>query len=365
MKSRRRVRLRVFRRAGVAEQAAAALREAIYTGELTDPLPGEHQLAKDLSISRPSVRAALARLAAEGLVVIKKRHRTRLAATPRAPAKSVNPAVCVIGVWSPDLALIVDHPVLREMYALFASRGVSWSEVFDVKLIGPKPDARLKSIVAARKNVCWILCGATEPMHRWFANSRLPAFIVGTCAPNTNLPSVDMNHAAVGWHAAGTLVSHGHRRIALIVPSILFPGDITFRREFLRYVARHAKDGSILEFHEQGNIYHFRAGLARLLSAPDRPTAILSMRADHTLTILTSLQSGGLRVPRDLSVVSRDSDRLLEMAMPDLTRYKASKQKLASLAVRIAMKLIVDRQLPARPRLIMPSFVRGSTLRKL
>ena len=55
-----------FRRASVADQASAAMRSAIQHGALHDPLPGEHQLARQLGISRSSLRTAMAQLRAEG-----------------------------------------------------------------------------------------------------------------------------------------------------------------------------------------------------------------------------------------------------------------------------------------------------------
>ena len=44
-----------------APEAAAALRESILQGAWGELLPGEHELARRLGVSRPTVRAALAR----------------------------------------------------------------------------------------------------------------------------------------------------------------------------------------------------------------------------------------------------------------------------------------------------------------
>jgi GntR family transcriptional repressor for pyruvate dehydrogenase complex len=58
-------------RKNVAEEAATRLRSAILSGELPagSDLPGERELSSSLKVSRLSVRSALARLSAEGLVL--------------------------------------------------------------------------------------------------------------------------------------------------------------------------------------------------------------------------------------------------------------------------------------------------------
>ncbi len=55
---------------GLPAQIAKALRDAILTGELTadDRLPSEADLAETFSVSRPTVREALKRLAAQSLI---------------------------------------------------------------------------------------------------------------------------------------------------------------------------------------------------------------------------------------------------------------------------------------------------------
>src|SRR5688572_13894526 len=222
----------------LAEQAADALREAIRSGTLGDPLPGEHQLARQVGISRPSLRAALARLAAEGLVVIKKGHRTRVVARRRSRASSLTPAVCFICPVTPESLYFQEHPVLAVMNAEFARIGVRSEVIYESQLGGAHPEQRLERIAHARPHVCWILMAAPAPVQRWFAVRKLPTIIIGSCAAGIMLPSVDTDYSAVGWHAAGLLVKNGHLRMALVLPAKLLPGDVATRDGFMRYAAQ-------------------------------------------------------------------------------------------------------------------------------
>src|SRR5688500_3143242 len=104
-----------FNRRSVADQAASVLREAIRKGELTDPLPGEHQLAYNLGISRPSVSAALAMLVSEGLIEVQKGRRSRISARSKKRFSPGQPKVCIVCPVSREANILKGHPVLLEM----------------------------------------------------------------------------------------------------------------------------------------------------------------------------------------------------------------------------------------------------------
>lgn len=354
-------RLLVFTRNTVADQAAAALREALRSGALADPLPGEHQLARALGISRPSVRAALAQLAGEGLVVVRQGRRSRIGGARPARAGMGLPRVCVVSPFGRK-QMLAEHPVLLDMHAQLAARGISWEEMFDAKLAGPRPEARLQTLVAGREHACWILFATPEPIQRWFTQSRVAAVVVGSAAPGLRLPSVDLDHAAVGRHAAGAILREGHTRIAVVAPANALPGDLACRDGFLAATRVHLPRVTVHELGAPDLPARFRAKLDPLLHRPDRPTAIFSMRPTHTLTLLTHVLASGLRIPSDVSVVSRDTHQLIEAALPELTRYSSPPAVLATRAVRLALKLLAGRVVPPEPSLVMPTFVRGATL---
>lgn len=85
-----------FHRASVSNQAAAALRNSIPEGAWGELLPGEHELARRLGVSRPTVRAALAQLAQGGLITIKKGCRTQLRCDRNSPVDKAPPTVCLV-----------------------------------------------------------------------------------------------------------------------------------------------------------------------------------------------------------------------------------------------------------------------------
>jgi hypothetical protein len=352
-----------FNRSSVADQAAIALREAIRNGALRDPLPGEHQLARDLRISRPSIRAALAQLGREGLVLIRKGHRTRIVDRRKSRTAAAQPTVCVVCPASREKPFLLQQPVVRETHTLFAGEGINWEEYLDPYLAGPHPGVRLGKLVKKRQNVCWLLLAASPAIQRWFAASGLPAVVMGSCPPDVCLPSVDLNYDAVAWHAAGTMARLGHRRLGIILPSPpRLAGDNASREGFLRYAARQPRSMTVTELEAPANPAQFRSRLDRYLRDSQRPTVVLCLRPEITVTLLTHALASGLRIPDDLSIVSRDSHPFLETALPDMARYTTTTTKQATRTVRIALSLLAGQRVPRRPNLIMPTFVPGGTL---
>jgi DNA-binding LacI/PurR family transcriptional regulator len=353
-----------FNRITVADQAATALRDAIHSGALADPLPGEHQLSRVLGISRPSVRAALAQLATAGLIVVQKGRRTRVARSSRTlRGRRSAPRVCIVCPLARK-QMLAEHPVLLEMHAQLASRGVEWEEMFDAKLGGPHPESRLQALVAGREQACWILFAAPEPIHRWFAGAQVATIVLGSVAGGLKLPSIDLDHGAVGRHAAGAILRHGHSRVGMIGPAKPLPGDLACRRGFLATIREQVPAVAVTELGAPENPLEYRARLTRLLERTNRPTALFSMRPTLTLTLLTHVLASGLRIPADVSFVSRDTHELIESALPELTRYSSTATVLATRAVRLVTKLLSGHTLALEPNLVMPTFVAGHTLAK-
>jgi DNA-binding transcriptional ArsR family regulator len=352
-------------RGSLAARAAAVLRDAIRTGELGDPLPGEHELARRLDISRPSVGAALATLAAEGLIHVRKGCRSRLAVHAQRRRPPLPASVCIVLPSLADEMYQKQDTIRLELRARFASRGIKWHEVAYPRLFGKWPEKHLPDLLASRPHTCWILRMAPEKTQRVFADARMPALIIGTCYPGIQLPSVDADFDAVGFHAASTILARGHTRIGLILPPEPRAGDEACRLGFRRRIEQASPQPELTEIHAPEEPGRFRTRLDPVLGARRRPTVLFTMRQPLTLVTMMHVLGSGLRVPQDISLVSRDSHPLFEAAIPELTRYEGATSALANRIVRITANLLAGRQVAGRPSLVTPVFVPGATLADL
>ncbi len=351
-----------FSRVSVADQAAAALREAIRSGALGDPLPGEHQLARQLGIGRMSLRAAMGQLGAEGLITRRNGRRARLTRSRRGIPAHTPPVVCVVGAVSREYPLLSQHPIVLAMRGLFASKGIGWEEEFDARFDGPHPEGLLRDLFYRRKNVCWILLACPAPVQRWFARAGAPAFVLGSCLPGVELPSIDVDHRAVGWHAAGTIIKHGHRHIGLLQAHRPLAGDLAVREGFLSYLVKGSTRVAITTILVEAKPASFETQFGRLAKSRQRPTALFSNQLPAALRAMFHLLQSGLKIPRDISLVAGDSHSLIDSALPEITRYQRSHLRHAERAVRLAQALLAGRHIGLKPHLLVSEFIAGRTL---
>jgi len=351
-----------FRRASVADQAAVALRNVVREATWGTSLPGEHEIARRLGIGRYSVRAALSRLADEGLLELGKGRRPRLRRRRRGRRAGARPVVCLV---APDIFSSVDlreNPMLIELHAQLVEYGIAWEEVYDRNLAAKSPDARLKRLVSGRQGVLWVLLSSTPAIQAWFQAARVPSLILGSAHPGISLNSIDLDYRAVGWHAAGRLAQHGHRHMAIILPNQMRAGDVDCYRGFAEYLRQKDPSLGVIEIIEGHDPPVLQERLARTMRGPRPPTGIFSVTARNSLTALCHLHRMGFKIPGDVSLISSDNHTLLDISLPELTRYRLTQIQHARRNAQAIRTMLAGLPLPAKARLITPSFVPGSTL---
>jgi DNA-binding transcriptional ArsR family regulator len=339
-----------------------ALREAAIQGVWGKLLPGEIELSRRLGISRPTLRAALARLAEEGMISIRKGCRTRLLRVTSSQSSAARPTVCLVVPTPRDPNSLSGNPVLMEMRAKFAVEGIGWEEVFDLGLGGSNPGTRLAGIVKGRHRMCWLLAGASAAIQQWFQEARVPTLVLGSCHEGVTLPSVDVNYHAIGWHAAGCLMAKGHKRIAVVLPERPLAGDIACVNALKRYAANQAQPMFVFEVALNSGSQEPNSKLNRLIAGPRPPTAAFCIHVPQVLAVFVSLLRAGHRVPQDTSLMCRETHITLDQGLPELTRYRSPVVRQAHQAVRIARGLLAGNQIKAAPHLIIPAFIPGKTL---
>jgi len=351
-----------FRPAGLANQAAAALREAIRRRTWIELLPSEHELAGRLGIGRSTVRGALAQLTGEGIITTRNGRRARILRHRQRSARPA-PSVCLIVPYARATRFVLDSPAMSEIHAQLVEKQIGWEEIFDGRLNGKNPEGQLRRLVEDRPGVCWLLLRSTPAVQRWFMQARLPTLVLGSCHPGVKLPSVDMDYRALGWHAAGCMIQKGHRRLACVLPVPTCGGDIACYNGFVDYVAQSGSPTSVVKITAGASHSAFLSNLRCLLPRSSRPSAVLSILQENTLTLLFYLMKSKLDVPGDISVVaSGEADIIFGSAIPELTRYRVSPEKVSNAMLRITQRLLAGLPLPLKPYLVVPSFVDGSTL---
>ncbi len=101
----------------------------------------------------------------------------------------------------------------------------------------------------------------------------------------------------------------------------------------------------------------FLAEAMRLLSLPERPTAILCVTDALALAVLEAARLKGLSVPKDLSVIGFNNIPVAAYSDPPLSTFDQEAQRAAGLVARMTLELIERGPAALGHHLIKPGFI--------
>jgi len=133
--------------------------------------------------------------------------------------------------------------------------------------------------------------------------------------------------------ATNYLFALGHRRIGFLRDN---PDVPTFQDRLRGFVCAHFEAGVTLDprllvtTQGEGEV---PAALHRLLTAPDRPTAIVAANDTLAYAVMQACRRLGLRVPEDVSLIGFDDIEFSAQAWPPLTTVRVQKEQIGRLAV--------------------------------
>ncbi|MFF5840241.1 LacI family DNA-binding transcriptional regulator [Streptomyces massasporeus] len=206
-------------------------------------------------------------------------------------------------------------------------------------VVGTLPDPAALGAVAERIPV--VLAGSREP-----------------APPGVDVVAGDDERGAL--LVAEHLVGLGHRRIAHIA-GYGAVGELR-RRSFEATMRRHGLADEVLvepsDMTEEGG---YRTTV-RLLSRPDRPTAVFAVNDIAAIGVLSAAEELGLRVPRDLSVVGYDNTSIARLRHVWLTSVDNSSHEVGRRAAQCLLKRFEGAGGAGRVQLATPTLeIRGSS----
>jgi DNA-binding LacI/PurR family transcriptional regulator len=348
----------------VASQVAAQLRAEIARGTWRGWLPGERELAQIVQASRNTVRAALEQLKAEGVVETTKGIGNRVAAEPRArPANDQPKSVGVIipepiGSLRPLIALWID-----ELKDLLLAEGGRLRVHDGRQFYQTNPNRALERLIDQHRHEAWVLTLSSEAMQRWFARRGLPCLVAGSTFPEVALPHYDLDYRAICRHAAGVLLRLGHRRIALLNRESRRAGDVDSELGFLDGVRSWPTGNASAEIaYHRDDVESVSRALARLIDRRDAPTGLVVSNSYAYLAAASLLAQRGLRIPKDISLISRDDDPFLRSLAPAPARYVVSPHAFAKKMLTPILRLLEQETGVRAPAPLLPKFAAGGSV---
>jgi LacI family transcriptional regulator len=155
------------------------------------------------------------------------------------------------------------------------------------------------------------------------------------------IPSIMVNNTALGRTATAYLVEMGHTRIGFI-HGVEGSNSSAARYEgYVQALKSHGLEPDP-DLVERGD-FSYEHGLAaahRLLSLPNRPTAIFAANDQMAFGVMNAATELGLSVPEDISVIGVDDIEAAALVVPGLTTMRQPTWEIGACAVQILERLI-------------------------
>jgi DNA-binding LacI/PurR family transcriptional regulator len=351
------------RREFLRDAATRQLREALAEGLWQKYLPSEAVLCRELHVSRRTIRLALAQLVREKWLRSRGRGLT-LAIRRSVRRRSKTRAARVIRYLSPRPLEMNNHSTQVEENAL---REHVERESFRLQYEG-HPDLydrfsakRMKELAFQPDTAAWVLLNTTREIQEWFASSGLPCVVTGSCHEGVDLPNVEFDYSAACFHAVHLLASRGHEHLVYVIQARLNASDQSAVRGFLEAANRFPRLKATVTRHD-GTREGICQALRSLLQGSPKPMGYLVSLAEHTLTTLGFLQSQGVRVPADASVICCIDSPFLDFHIPSVAQYHIDCVKSGHAVGALAVNVIRHGAGRSRHVKIVPEFVPGQTL---
>jgi DNA-binding LacI/PurR family transcriptional regulator len=331
-----------------------------------DALPSEHELARELMVSRATVRKAFVQLGQDGFLVSQAGKGTFVGSRPS--VRQVVVALLVIGFTE------ASHHKRQGAYGSLV-RGVaeatSENEVLfnifhfpigsDLRTCLARIDARRFDGVLVRM---W--ANVTDGDIESLTEYGLPYVVIKRRIPNRVINSVVIDDIQGGYLAVDHLIRLGHRRIGIITG----PSDIHIFTDRLigaeqAFAARGLRlDPSlVVSAPTTFDVDGFRC-MDSVLALPNPPTAVFVSGDVMASGAYDAIRRHGIRIPQEISIIGFDDIEAAALFAPPLTTIRTSYVELGRVAAELLLDLIHGKQSLPTERIINPVLVvRESTTR--
>ena len=286
-------------------QLAEYLKEEIRSRRWTDTMPGESWMVTHLQVGRETVRAAMAQLEEEGVLVSHGQGRRRQIAMSEDAFATRKIRVRIFPYEKQDRGDIDSSSLLAELLA--AGMDADFAEK-SLKELGMQVD-RVARYVKQNPADAWIISSASREVNEWFSEQATPAMAMYGRQGGLPIAAAYPNMITGQTAAVERLIDLGHKRIVMLAreerrkPQLSHPEQVFIDQ--LEAAGITTGEYNIPDWEES------REGLGRLLDELFRfspPTALFFQEAQLFIAARSHLADRGIVAPRDVSLVVADDD---------------------------------------------------------
>lgn len=229
-----------------------------------------------------------------------------------------------------------------------------------------QPDREEQQIraLAARGADGLLLIGhdrSTE-IYSFLAQRQIPAVISWAFKADAPVPCTGFDNRAGIRALAHDVLAHGHRRIAMIAGTTKGNDRALQRVKGVQEALSSAglKEDTLQVIEAHYDVEAGKAALLRLMSRPQRPTAVLCGNDVLAVGALRGAQDLGLSVPEDVSITGFDDLEFARLVSPTLTTVHVPHRTMGQQAARTLVQMLRTGETPASIELPTSVRHRGS-----
>ena len=227
---------------------------------------------------------------------------------------------------------------------------------------------RSASLLLSRRvdGIIAVPCGRNASIMECINREYLPVVLIDRYFEDSGLSYVTTNNYQGGAEATGHLISAGHRRISCIQGVVESTPNAKRVKGYLDSMSA----AGLAEFTEVvGNEFSIRNGYVeagRMLSGPQRPTAIFALSNTIALGVLKAVREASLHIPEDISVIAFDDYTYMDYLEPPVTRISQPVQDMAKLATKLLFDRIESSGAgPSSQIKLSPALIYGASVKHL
>jgi LacI family transcriptional regulator len=200
-----------------------------------------------------------------------------------------------------------------------------------------------------------------DPVLPLLIKDHMPLVMIGSHPYFQDVISVDIENRAGAREGVAHLIGLGHRRIGMICGQLEMDSALA-RRDGYRQALLEAGipvDPALMVdgYYTEEGAY---SAMRRLLSLPNRPTAVFASSDLMGVHAQRAIQDAGLVVPDDIAVVGFDDLPISAISNPPLTTVHQPLTEMGVTAVRLLIEQVRDHKRVSSVRLPTRLVIRGS-----
>jgi DNA-binding LacI/PurR family transcriptional regulator len=209
---------------------------------------------------------------------------------------------------------------------------------------------------------------------REIVDSNMPVVVVGRDFHHNSVDYISADNLTGGFEATQHLIDLGHRRIAFIGAAYANRNSLKRLQGYLNALKKHGievderlitgRKESVSEVPGYSTEKIGYEGMKRLLSLPNRPTAVFARNDFTAVGAMTAIKEAGLAIPQDIAIVGFDDTPLALHTVPPLTTVRQPMRLQGQLAAEILLRRISGEEMTKREERVLDCelIVRESTV---